>query len=75
VSSAKSLGKEAKARAEAEAVDADLERCTTAVEEVLKKGFEAARALDTEFDFGDFALSELSPAWADRRVFAETAEE
>jgi hypothetical protein len=61
--------------AEAEALDADLKRGAAAMQQVLEERFEAEGTLDVGFDFGEFAMGEFFPAWADRGVVAEAAEE
>src|SRR5258708_1302717 len=66
---------EAEVGAEAEALDADLERSATAMEQVFEQGLQEERALDVFFHLSDFAVREFSPAGADRSVFAEAVEE
>jgi hypothetical protein len=59
----------------AETLDADLQRSAMAVQEMLEKGFQAERALETLIDLGDLPMRELFPARADRRVVAKAMKE
>jgi len=60
---------------EAETLDADLQRSAAAVQEMLEKGFQAERALETLIDLGDLPMRELFPARADGGVVAKAVEE
>ncbi len=62
---------EAKAWAEAEAIDTDREGCAAAVEEMLEERLQADGAGDGLIDFDEFAGGEFFPARADWRVVAE----
>jgi len=42
---------------------------------MLEEVLEAERALYVAFDFGDFAMSEILPAWTDRRVGTKALKE
>jgi hypothetical protein len=66
---------EGKSRAEAEAIDAELERGAAAAKESLEKGFEFEGAGNVLFDFGELADGEFFPAGADWGVVAEAGEE
>jgi len=61
--------------AEAEAIDAELERGAVAAEEALEEGFEFEGASDGLIDFAELAGRELFPAGTDGSVVAEAAEE
>ena len=61
--------------AEAEAIDAELERGAVAAEEALEEGFEFEGAGDGLIDFAELAGGELFPAGTDGSIVAESAEE
>jgi hypothetical protein len=61
--------------AEAEAIDAELERGAVAAEEALEEGFEFEGAGDGLIDFAELAGGELFPAGTDGSIVAEAAEE
>jgi hypothetical protein len=67
--------KEAEFGAEAEAIDAELQRGAVAAEEAVEEGFEFEGAGDGLIDFGELAGGEFFPARADGSVVAEAAEE
>jgi hypothetical protein len=69
------LSDEAEVGAEAEALDADLERSAAAVEQVFEQGLQEEGALDVFFHLFDFAVSQFFPTGADRGIFAEAVEE
>ena len=61
--------------AEAEAIDAGLERGAVAAEEALEEGFELEGTGDVLLDFDEFSGGEFFPAGADGSIVAEAAEE
>jgi hypothetical protein len=65
----------AEVRAEAEALNADPQRGTAAVQEMLEEGFEAERALEILIDLDDLPMGESFPARTDGGVFAEAVKE
>jgi hypothetical protein len=68
-------GEGAKVFAEAERLDALLERGAMATAETLQERFELNGACDVLFNLDEFAGGEFSPARADGRVVTEAAEE
>jgi len=61
--------------AQTKTLDADLQRGTSALEEMLEERFQTEGTLDGVVDFADLAVSEFSPARADGRVVAQSMEE
>jgi hypothetical protein len=61
--------------AEAETIDAELERWAVTVEEALKEGFELKGASDGSLDFAELAGGEFFPARADRGAVAQAVQE
>lgn len=69
------VGDEPEVFAEAEGGDALFEGGAAAMLKILQKSFEAKRASDAGFDFGELAGGEFFPARADGSVVAEAVEE
>jgi hypothetical protein len=67
-------GEKADVGTEAEALDAELEGGTVAVQEALKEGFQSKGTGDVLFDLREFSGGEFFPARADGRIVAETVE-
>ena len=61
--------------AQTETLDADLQRGTAALEEMLEKRFQTEGTLDTVVDFADLAVSKFFPARANGGVVAQAVEE
>ena len=67
--------KAAELGAEADAIDAELERWAVAMEEALEKGFQLEGADDILLDFDELASGEFFPPRADGGVVAKAAQE
>lgn len=61
--------------AQTETLDADLQRSTAALEEMLEKRFQTEGTLDTVVDFADLAVSQFFPTRTNGGVVAQAVEE